>query len=38
MKLFTTVRAGTAGIVRKICAKDGDMVEFGQILFYIEPA
>ena len=38
MKLFTTVRAGTAGIVRKICAKDGDMVEFDQILFYIEPA
>jgi acetyl-CoA carboxylase biotin carboxyl carrier protein len=38
MKLFTTLRAGTAGIVREICAKDGDMVEFDQILFYIEPA
>jgi acetyl-CoA carboxylase biotin carboxyl carrier protein len=38
MKLFTTVRAGTAGIVRKICANDGDLVEFGQVLFYIDPA
>ncbi len=38
MKLFTTVRAGTAGIVRKICANDGDLVEFDQVLFYIDPA
>lgn len=38
MKLFTTVRAGTKGMVRRICAADGDMVEFGQTLFYIEPA
>jgi acetyl-CoA carboxylase biotin carboxyl carrier protein len=37
MKLFTTVRAGTEGMVRKICANDGDLVEFDQILFYIEP-
>jgi acetyl-CoA carboxylase biotin carboxyl carrier protein len=38
MKLFTTVRAGTAGTVRKICANDGDLVEFDQVLFYIDPA
>ena len=37
MKLFTSVTAGTKGIVRRICANDGDMVEFGQTLFYIEP-
>ena len=38
IKLFTTVRAGSAGIVRKICANDGDLVEFDQVLFYIDPA
>jgi acetyl-CoA carboxylase biotin carboxyl carrier protein len=38
MKLFTAVRAGVTGIVRRICAKDAEMVEFGQTLFYIEPA
>lgn len=38
MKLFTAVRAGITGIVRRICPKDAEMVEFGQTLFYIEPA
>jgi acetyl-CoA carboxylase biotin carboxyl carrier protein len=38
MKLFTAVRAGVTGIVRRICANDAEMVEFGQTLFYIEPA
>jgi len=38
MKLFTAVKAGVKGTVRQICAKDSDMVEFGQMLFYIEPA
>lgn len=37
MKLFTAVRAGTAGIVRQICVADADMVEFDQVLFYVEP-
>jgi acetyl-CoA carboxylase biotin carboxyl carrier protein len=37
MKLFTPVRAGTAGIVREICVDDGQMVEFGQLLAVIEP-
>jgi acetyl-CoA carboxylase biotin carboxyl carrier protein len=37
MKLFTTVRAGMSGIVREICVKDGQMVEFGQELMWIEP-
>ena len=36
MKLFTTVMAGVSGIVRKVCVSDGTMVEFEQILFYIE--
>lgn len=37
MKLFTAVRAGTAGIVRDVCVVDGEMVEHGQTLFLVEP-
>lgn len=36
MKLFTAVKAGVAGVVRRVCVEDGAMVEFGQALFYIE--
>jgi acetyl-CoA carboxylase biotin carboxyl carrier protein len=36
MKLFTTLRAGVAGVVREVLAKDGDLVEFGQPLFVID--
>ena len=38
MKLFTTVTAGVAGVVRKVCVTDSTMVEFDQVLFYIERA
>jgi acetyl-CoA carboxylase biotin carboxyl carrier protein len=38
MKLFTTLKAGVKGAVKRVCAKDAAMVEFGDILFYIEPA
>jgi acetyl-CoA carboxylase biotin carboxyl carrier protein len=38
MKLFTTVKAGTKGTVRRVCVNDADMVEFGQTLFYIDPS
>jgi acetyl-CoA carboxylase biotin carboxyl carrier protein len=37
MKLFTTLRAGTNGRVREIYANDGDLVEYDQPLFLIEP-
>jgi acetyl-CoA carboxylase biotin carboxyl carrier protein len=37
MKLFTTIRAGMSGIVREICVNDGQMVEYGQDLMWIEP-
>jgi acetyl-CoA carboxylase biotin carboxyl carrier protein len=37
MKLFTTIRAGLPGIVREICVSDGQMVEYGQDLMWIEP-
>lgn len=38
MKLFTTVRAGVNGTVRRALVGDGEMVEFDQALFLIEPA
>ena len=37
MKLFTTVTAGRAGIVRQVLVNDAELVEFGQPLFVIEP-
>lgn len=37
MKLFTPVQAGVKGIIRHICMEDGEMVEHGQPLFYVEP-
>jgi acetyl-CoA carboxylase biotin carboxyl carrier protein len=36
MKLFTSVKAGVVGIVRRVCVADGALVEGGQLLFYIE--
>ena len=38
MKLFTVVKAGMAGIVRRVCVEDAQMVEHAQTLFYIERA
>jgi acetyl-CoA carboxylase biotin carboxyl carrier protein len=37
MKLFTTLKAGVKGTIKQVCVKDSAMVEFGEILFYIEP-
>lgn len=37
MKLFTTVRAGINGTVRRVLVGDGQMVEFHQALFLVEP-
>ncbi len=36
MQSFTTVQAGISGTVREICVADGELVEYGQILFRIE--
>lgn len=36
MKLFTSVRAESAGIVRHVAVEDGQLVEGGQPLIYIE--
>lgn len=37
MKLFTAVRAGAAGTVAQVLAKDGDLVQAGQPLFVVMP-
>jgi acetyl-CoA carboxylase biotin carboxyl carrier protein len=37
MKLFTTLRAGAAGVVSKILVSDGELIERGQSLFAIDP-
>lgn len=36
MKLFTSVHAGVAGVVRRVLVEDADLVEFDQALFLIE--
>jgi acetyl-CoA carboxylase biotin carboxyl carrier protein len=38
MKLFNTVKAGVRGRITKILAKNGQMVEFQQPLFLVQPA
>ncbi len=37
MKLMNEIPAEEMCVVREICAKDGDPVEFGTVLFYVEP-
>jgi oxaloacetate decarboxylase alpha subunit len=37
MKLMNEITAEQMGIVREICVKNSDAVEFGQTLFYLEP-
>ncbi|WP_225008855.1 acetyl-CoA carboxylase biotin carboxyl carrier protein [Novosphingobium percolationis] len=36
MKLFTSVKAGKAGTIRRVCVEDGVLVEGGQVLFLVE--
>ncbi|HVH12330.1 MAG TPA: acetyl-CoA carboxylase biotin carboxyl carrier protein, partial [Longimicrobium sp.] len=38
MKLMNELPSDVAGIVREICVENGEPVEFGQVLFRIEPA
>jgi acetyl-CoA carboxylase biotin carboxyl carrier protein len=37
MKLFTGVQAGIAGVVREVLVKDGELVEYEQPLFLVDP-
>ena len=36
MKLFNTVKAGLRGRIARVCAEQGQMVEFNQTLFWVE--
>jgi acetyl-CoA carboxylase biotin carboxyl carrier protein len=36
MKLMNEVSAQEAGIIREVCAQNGDLVEYGAALFYYE--
>lgn len=37
MKVFSAVTAGTAGTIREIRVEDGALVEYGQLLFVVDP-
>ncbi len=37
MKLFNAIPAGVSGTVMQVCVEDAAVVEFGQILFYVQP-
>lgn len=36
MKLFTSVKSGVSGTIRKVCVEDGVLVDGGQVLFLVE--
>jgi acetyl-CoA carboxylase biotin carboxyl carrier protein len=38
LNVFTSLRAGIDGVVRKVCATDGALVEGGEVLFRVEPS
>ena len=38
MKMMNSVSAGVAGTVVEVAAENGDLVEYGQPLFYVRPA
>lgn len=38
MKLYNDIKAGVSGTVREVCVKNGDFVEFGTVLFRVEPS
>ena len=37
MKFFNPVKTECTGLIAKICVKDGDSVEYGQLLFLVQP-
>lgn len=36
MKLFNAIPAGVSGTVTQVCVEDAAVVEFGQVLFYVQ--
>ena len=37
MKLMNEIETDVAGVVAEVCLEDGQMVEYGEVLFRIEP-
>ena len=37
MKVFTSIKAETAGVIERILVSNGEFVEFGQPLFLLRP-
>lgn len=38
MKIFNEMPAGVSGTIAEVCVKNGEPVEFGTVLFRVEPA
>jgi acetyl-CoA carboxylase biotin carboxyl carrier protein len=38
MKIFNDLTADVAGVIAEVCAKNGQPVDFGTVLFRVEPA
>lgn len=38
MKLYNDIKAGVAGTIREVCVQNGDFVEFGTVLFRVDPS
>ncbi len=38
MKIYNEIQAGVAGTVTEICVKNGDPVDFGTVLFRVDPS
>lgn len=38
MKVFNAVKAGVEGYVDRVCVENGQLVEYGQVLFLVKPA
>ena len=38
MKLYNEIKAGVSGVIREVCVKNGEFVEFGTVLFRVDPS
>ena len=37
MKVMNEIKAETGGVIAEVCCKDGEAIEFGQVLFKVRP-
>ncbi|RKY14281.1 MAG: acetyl-CoA carboxylase biotin carboxyl carrier protein [Planctomycetota bacterium] len=37
MKVINEIKAETGGVIAEVCCKDGEAIEFGQVLFKVRP-